>query len=328
MSLKKIIDVGSVNSLLKKGIINKEGVRIIDCSFAVGPRPDWKEFEQEGYGEFKTLMAAPSPSRKLYQTGHIPEAVHVDLDIATYPSRYQRFQQYRADLFEKYAQLVGLNNKEHFIFYGKGAFGAMLFASKVAWIFKSYGHENISLVDGGFDSWKRNGFDVSTEDVKLPTGTWKAEDEFKKYVITFQELEAKKEGEEKQFIEKTSEINFLDSRIRGQFEGTQETGLDPHLVNGSRIAGFKNLPSSELLSKNGTLKSEDEIRSWITENGYVENQPVITSCNAGIQAALLAYVIDAVKPSSVPPRVYNGSLKEMELRAPKKISEGPQHLPH
>lgn len=66
----------------------------------------------------------------------------------------------------------------------------------------------------------------------------------------------------------------------------------------------------------------------LTQNGYVENQPTITSCNAGIQAALLAYVIDAVKPSQNPPRVYNGSLKEMELRAPKKISEGPQHLPH
>ncbi|CAO4379375.1 unnamed protein product [Caenorhabditis nigoni] len=328
MSLKKIIDVGSVNSLLKKGIINKEGVRLIDCSYAVSSRPDWKEFEQEGYGEFKTLMAESSPSRRLYQAGHIPEAVHIDLDIATYPSRYQRFQQYRADLFEKYAQLVGLNNKEHFVFYGKGAFGGMLFASKVAWIFKSYGHENISLVDGGFDSWKRHGFDVSTEDVKLPVGNWKAEDEFKKYVITFQELDAKKEGEEKQYIEKTSEINFLDSRIRAQFEGTQDTGLDPYMVNGCRIAGFKNLPSSELLTKEGTLKSEEEIKSWLTKNGYVENQPVVTSCNAGIQAALLAYVIDTVKPSSTPPRVYNGSLKEMELRAPKKISEGPQHLPH
>ncbi|CAB02870.1 Putative thiosulfate sulfurtransferase mpst-1 [Caenorhabditis elegans] len=328
MSLKKIIDVKSVNTLLKKGIINKEGVRIIDCSFAVAPRPDWKEFEQEGYGDFKNLMAEPSPSRNLYLAGHIPEAVHVDLDIATYPSRYQRFQQYRADLFEEYAQMVGLNNKEHFIFYGKGAFGGMLFASKVAWIFKSYGHENISLVDGGFDSWKRNGFEVSTELVKLPAGNFKAEDNFKKYVITFQELEAKKDGEDKQFIEKTSEINFLDSRIRGQFDGTQETGLDPHLVNGTRIAGFKNLPSAELLVKGGNLKSEEEIKSWLTQNGYVENQPTITSCNAGIQAALLAYVIDAVKPSQNPPRVYNGSLKEMELRAPKKISEGPQHLPH
>lgn len=197
----------------------------------------------------------------MYLAGHIPEAVHVDLDIATYPSRYQRFQQYRADLFEEYAQMVGLNNKEHFIFYGKGAFGGMLFASKVAWIFKSYGHENISLVDGGFDSWKRNGFEVSTELVKLPAGNFKAEDNFKKYVITFQELEAKKDGEDKQFIEKTSEINFLDSRIRGQFDGTQETGLDPHLVNGTRIAGFKNLPSAELLVKGGNLKSEEEIKS-------------------------------------------------------------------
>uniref|UniRef100_A0A8R1DG11 thiosulfate sulfurtransferase n=1 Tax=Caenorhabditis japonica TaxID=281687 RepID=A0A8R1DG11_CAEJA len=326
MSLKKIIDVGSVNSLIKKGIINKEGVRIIDCSFAVAPRPDWKTFEKEEYGKFEQLLAAPSQSRKIYQSGHIPQAVHIDLDIATYPSRYQRFQQYPAELFEKYAQLIGLDTKEHFIFYGKGAFGGMLFASKAAWLFKSYGHENVSLVDGGFDAWKGSKFDVSTEDLKLPRGNWKADDQLKKYVVTFEELQAKN-GDEKEFIEKTSEVNFLDSRVRAQFDGTQETGLDPHLVNGTRIAGFKNLPSSELIGKDGKLQNEEHIRSWLQKNGYVANQPTVTSCNAGIQAALLAYVIDAVEPNSAP-RVYNGSLKEMELRAPKKISDGPQHLPH
>lgn len=122
-------------------------------------------------------------------------------------------------------------------------------------------------------------------------------------------------------------MNFLDSRVRAQFEGTQETGLDPNLVNGTRIKGFKNLPSSELLEKGGTLKSPEKVRKWLTDNGYLSNQPTITSCNSGVQAALLAYVMDAVEPKSAP-RVYNGSLKEMELRDPKKISEGPQHLPH
>ncbi|CAI2353876.1 unnamed protein product [Caenorhabditis sp. 36 PRJEB53466] len=326
MSLKKIIDVGSVNNLLKKGIINKEGVRLVDCSFAISQRPDWKTFEKEQYGKFEELLAAPSPSRKLYQNGHIPEAIHIDLDIATYPSKYQRFQQYPKELFEQFAQLVGLNNKEHFIFYGKGAFGGMLFASKIAWIFKTYGHENVSLVDGGFDAWRGNGFKVSTESVKLPRGNWTGEDQLEKYVITFEDLEAK-DSEEKQYIEKTSEVNFLDTRVRAQFEGTQETGLDPHLVNGTRIPGFKNAPSSELLAKNGTLKSETEIQSWLVQNGYVANQPTVTSCNSGVQAALLAYVMDAVEPSSAP-RLYNGSLKEMELRDPKKISGGPQHLPH
>lgn len=47
----------------------------------------------------------------------------------------------------------------------------MLFASKIAWIFKSYGHENVSLVDGGFDAWRGKSYDVSTDDVKLPVSS-------------------------------------------------------------------------------------------------------------------------------------------------------------
>ncbi|CAI5450140.1 unnamed protein product [Caenorhabditis angaria] len=98
-------------------------------------------------------------------------------------------------------------------------------------------------------------------------------------------------------------------------------------VNGTRIAGFKNFPSAELLQKPGILKSEEEIRQWFTKNGYNPSLPTVTSCNSGVQAALLAYVMDWALPESRP-RLFNGSLKEVELRDPKKISEGPQHLPH
>ncbi|CAB3396560.1 unnamed protein product [Caenorhabditis bovis] len=326
MSLKKIIDVASVNNLLKKGIINKEGVRLLDCSCSISSFPDWKKYEKECYGKFEMLINRPSPSRDLYLSGHIPEAAHIDLNIAMYPSKFQKLTQYSPEVFEKYAQLIGLNSGEHFIFYSRGAQGGMMFGAKLAWLFKSYGHEKISLIDGGFDAWNQAKYDISTDDVRLPKGNWKASDAIKEHVVTFEELEDKN-GCEKQLIEKTDEINFLDARIRGQFNGTEDTGLDPHRVNGTRIKGFKNCPSAELVDSNGLLKKEKEIEAWLNENGYTQNQKVITHCNTGVQASFLAYTLDALKPD-LKPRVYNGSLKEMELRDPKKISEGPQHLPY
>ncbi|KAK6058530.1 hypothetical protein COOONC_03901 [Cooperia oncophora] len=43
MSLKRLIDVGTVAQLLKKNIINKEGVRILDCTYDHGlvPNKPW-----------------------------------------------------------------------------------------------------------------------------------------------------------------------------------------------------------------------------------------------------------------------------------------------
>lgn len=80
----------------------------------------------------------------------------------------------------------------------------------------------------------------------------------------------------------------------------------------------------------------------LENNGYDKSKPIVTNCNVGLTAAFLSYAIeDAVKNI---PRLYNvrmfflnlsiktyllqGSLKELELRAPKTISGGNTHLPH
>ncbi|VDM75067.1 unnamed protein product [Strongylus vulgaris] len=60
MSLKRIIDAPTLAGLLKKSIINKEGVRLLDCSYAVATKPDWKKFEKELYGNFREILAQPS----------------------------------------------------------------------------------------------------------------------------------------------------------------------------------------------------------------------------------------------------------------------------
>ncbi|KAL6742918.1 hypothetical protein Aduo_016012 [Ancylostoma duodenale] len=327
MSLKRIVDVGTVSQLLKKNIINKEGVRLLDCSYAVGTKPDWKKFKEELYGNFKEILAQPSLSKQLYLSGHIPEAAFMSLDAALFPSKYERFALYPPDIFEKYIQMIGVNEGEHIILYARGALGGMVFSSKIAWLLKSYGHnpEKLSLLDGGLAQWMRQGLEVSKDDVQLPSGNWKARDLINEYNIKFEELEDK--DADKMYIERTDEVNFLDARHRGQFNGTEDTGLDPYRVGGSNIPGFKNAPAAELVNDNGQLKSTDEIRQWLYANGYKSDHPVVTICNTGMQASMLAHIISIAVPE-ISPRVYNGSMKEMELRDPKRISGGRSHLPN
>ena len=44
-------------------------------------------------------------SRDLYLAGHIPQAIHADLDVAMYPSQYQRYTYYPPHIFEQYVQV-------------------------------------------------------------------------------------------------------------------------------------------------------------------------------------------------------------------------------
>jgi len=75
----------------------------------------------------------------------------------------------------------------------------------------------------------------------------------------------------------------------------------------------------DTIDKDGTMKTSEEIKKFLHERGYRDGQPVITTCNTGIQTCLLALALEQAYPNA-PVRVYNGSLKEMEIRDPKRIS--------
>ncbi|VDM78455.1 unnamed protein product [Strongylus vulgaris] len=52
------------------------------------------------------------------------------------------------------------------------------------------------------------------------------------------------------------------------------------------------------------------------EKGYKPNHPVVTICNTGMQAAMLAQIMEIALPETSP---------RMELRDPKRISGGKAH---
>ncbi|CAJ0563858.1 unnamed protein product, partial [Mesorhabditis spiculigera] len=361
-ALGKFVGSQTVRELLQKGIINKEGVRLLDCSFVPGVKPDWKKFRLEQYGKFDKLAQAKTRGREMYLAGHIPEAVHADLDLAMYPGQYERFSQYPPEVFEQYIELLGVNRGEHLILYGRGAYHGMMWPARFAWLFKSYGHQEVSLLDGGLEDWANRGFEITQEVPKLPKGNWKAGDHFKETLITFEELESvngnyepkpvpdieptdpeaeQKEKEAKwskemedwekrnrghMLIDQTSSINFLDSRPRAQFEGLQESGLNQMYCDAAHIPGFLNLPVGEMFTDEGTIKDPAMIKAWLEENGFSAGKPTVTQCMTGMQASLLAYGIEYALPDHRP-RLHSGSLKEMEVRDPRKVSGGHRHIP-
>ena len=71
-----------------------------------------------------------------YLQSHIPTARHFDLDLALYPGRTERFALYEPEVFQQYAQLLGLCRDDEIVLYSRGPFGGMLFAARSFWLFK------------------------------------------------------------------------------------------------------------------------------------------------------------------------------------------------
>jgi len=317
MALPKIVST----TVLHQAIKSVPKLRLIDCTFAVGPKPYYKEFKENWYGKFEELRERPTAHKKAYLNEHIPGAIHFDMDVGLYPGKFERFSLYEPEIFEKYAQLLGINGDEHLVFYGRGSCGGMLYPARCFMLFKSYGHEKLSIVDGGFADWKKRGFEVeSSNDYSIvPKGNFEAKNEIDKNIISFEEFN--KEGG---ILDNKDLANVFDARIRPQFDGTQDTGLNPQNVSGVRIPNTTSVPSFEFVDQNGLLKPLDQIKKELYST-YEPGKPTITFCNAGIQASLSALVQKEIFPDAEI-KVYNGSLKEMELRAPKRISEGPMHI--
>lgn len=322
MQLKSVVSAATISSILKNGGFAGGGYRLLDCTSAVLPKPDYNVFKEKFYGNFDHLITADTSQRREYLSSHIPEAVHADINVATYPSKYEFYARYPPEIFEKYMRLLGVNAGDQIVLYGRGPAYGMMFPSAIAWLLKTYGHERISILDGGFAQWVKRGGEVTSMVPKFKEGTWKALTD-RNRVISFEEL-SEKDSAGNNLFDKIGSVNFLDARARGQFDGAEETGLDPAKVGGSNLPGTKSAPAAEMFTKDGLLKPTDELRKWLSSCGLEKGKTVITMCNRGLQASMVAFAVENVDPSHKV-LLYGGSLKEIEQRDPAKISGGKKY---
>ncbi|KHJ86949.1 rhodanese-like protein [Oesophagostomum dentatum] len=140
---------------------HRKSIVLLDATYDVKPKPDYKEFKENYYGKFDELTKIETNATRDYAKEHIPGAVHFNFEAAYYPSQYIRHDLYPPEEFEKYVRKLGINANDHIVIYARGRFAGMLFAARAWWTFKVYGHEKVSILDGGLEAWKKAGKPVT-----------------------------------------------------------------------------------------------------------------------------------------------------------------------
>ena len=84
-------------------------------------------------------------------TGHIPDAVFADL-IADFsdPDAALPFTRPDTDRFERAASALGISNDTTVVVYDSAA---GQWASRLWWLFRSFGYDDVAVLDGGFTAW-------------------------------------------------------------------------------------------------------------------------------------------------------------------------------
>lgn len=178
---------------------------------------------------------------------------------------------------EKFASCVkklGIGNGTRVVIYDSlGLFSA----ARVWWMFQIMGHDDVAILNGGLPKWLR-------EDLAMETGPERSP-RAKHFTSRFQASKVKSLDEVLQTATSDGTHQIVDARAAARFAGTAPEPR-PELKSG-RIPSSFNVPYSNLLDQDGTLKTVDQIRQAFVDSGIDPKKPVITSCGSGVTAAVL-----------------------------------------
>lgn len=194
--------------------------------------------------------------------------------------------------FEENCKKLGIKNDSKIVVYdNRGIF----YSPRVWWMFKTMGHENIAVLDGGLPDWMVNNYETQTifnKDFKRGNFTSKFEsDRIKKY----------------DFVNNNSVTQkslLVDARSEGRFNGTTP---DPREgIRSGSIPNSINLHYATVL-ENNKFKSKTAL-TQIFSKIYAENKPLVFTCGSGITACILLLASELV--SEQKSSVYDGSWTE------------------
>ncbi len=194
------------------------------------------------------------------------------------------------DQFETQAQKLGINSGDLIVVYDNHG----IYSSPRAWwLFRSFGHDNVAVLDGGFPAWKSGGY--PTEEHQIYTGV---NGNFK---ATFQKQLIKDYKEVLAVLDDT-QVKILDARARDRFDGSQPEPREG--LRSGHIPSSLNLPYGEVLED--TLLSSKE--KLIDHFKAYRGQELIFTCGSGITACILA--LGATLAGHKDMAVYDGSWTE------------------
>jgi len=229
-----------------------------------------------------------------YKKKHIPNAIFFDINKIADPNNSLPHMIPSKDLFSKMMQNIGLNKDDEIIIYDNSPF---LSSARAWFLFRYFGHDKIFIMQGGLKNWENNGGNITDGNVVLEKGNYIASAERKELVVNLDQMILASQNKENVILDARSRKRFLGEALEPR----------PNLPSG-HIPNSQSLPSSDLINKDGYLKSKDEINQIFGNIKVNTNDKIIATCGSGVSACVISIALFCLGKKDIP--IYDGSWTE------------------
>jgi len=242
---------------------------------------------------------------KEYLNKHIPEAMFWDVDEHSDKDSPFPHMLPNSDYWTRMLWSFGIQNNDHIVIYD---FSDIYSACRLWFSLRYFGHEKVSVLNGGMKKWLKENRPTSNK-INKDIGKFSYIDKINqknKYKVNenFGWIKNKKQIEDNI---KNNLFTLVDGRSRDRFEGKTEE-LRPGLKKG-KIPGSKNIPFQNCIDpKTNTFKTKSELIKIFNENNVDYFKPAIFSCGSGITACVLGLAYSLISGKNA--LIYDGSFAE------------------
>jgi thiosulfate/3-mercaptopyruvate sulfurtransferase len=216
--------------------------------------------------DVRWYLGEPGAGRTAYDAGHVPGAVHVDLerDLTGHgPGRHPLPTP--GDLARR---LSGLGIGDEHLVVAYDDVGGWV-AARLWWMLDELGHHRVAVLDGGFPAWVKAGHAVDMQPPAWPEARLTLADRWTR-VVDRDRLRARLGG-----------VVLLDARSGPRYRGEVEP-IDP--VAG-HIPTAVNAPTDGNLGPDGRFLRPAQLRErFAALAAGSDGREVVTSCGSGVSA--------------------------------------------
>jgi len=244
----------------------------------------------------------------LYETGHIPGAVHIDWRRDLQDALVRDYITPQA--FAELCIQNGITPETTVVFYGDKS---NWWACYALWAFRLFGHEKVKILNGGRDKWVAEKRSLTREKTKVtpalyPVPTKRRDSEIRAFY-------------DDALIFSQKKLPLIDVRSPGEFKG-EVTHMPEYpqegVLRGGHIPGAKSVPWKTAVRDDGTFKSAEELAKIYLEGCSLSSEKeVVAYCRIGERSShtwfVLTYLLGLKNV-----RNYDGSWTEWgnRVRAP------------